>query len=386
MATTYVPVNSAVVRWAVEESGIAPASLADKIDVELELLLAWLDGTVQPSQGQFTRLVKALRRPSALFLSERVPESSALPESLRSAPGKHGRDLVEEERRWVRRSLRLQKLLSYLGRQRDISVDLPRLSKKVPPDLAAQRVRRWLGVSIGEQVDQDPGYAAWQFWRGRLELKGFLVFVLQLGPENIRGFSSWDDVAPVVAVNSAYNPQARIFTAFHELGHLTLRSRAACADLSWRPSQLKGASLTEERWCEEFAATALLPREAVEEYVEDTRALYEDGFALSKAVAEHFNVSIRASALRLIRLGLEDDDLYGLVNEQARVWDRSKGFARGRPTTRPQRRVTEYGRHAVLELLEGTSQGLLNLRDLRDYLRVDSTEVDEIAELIKTGR
>ena len=39
----------------------------------------------------------------------------------------------------------------------------------------------------------------------------------------------------------------------------------------------------------------------------------------------------------------------------------------------------------VYELLRGADQGLLNLRDLSDYLRVDTTEVDEIAQVLDIG-
>jgi hypothetical protein len=73
------------------------------------------------------------------------------------------------------------------------------------------------------------------------------------------------------------------------------------------------------------------------------------------------------------------------VDQKARTWDRDKGFARGRPTYRTQRRIDEYGGVVVDELIRAADQGLLNLRDLSDYLRVDTTEVDEIAQLVDVG-
>lgn len=385
MAKTYVPVNGRVVAWAIDESGVPLEDLAEKIKVDPTVLQGWIRGEIQPSKGEFTRMVDALRRPSALFFSERVPQSSALPDSLRSAPGRNGQELVELERRWVRRALRIQKVLSFLGSQRGLNVDLPQVGMNIPPETAAARVREWLEVTVDDQVSQESAYAAWQFWRERLEHKGFLVFSLQFGPENIRGFSSWDEVSPVIAVNTAYNPQARIFTAMHEVGHLALRSEAACADITWTAANRNKASLSEERWCEEFAASVLLPKDAVMDFVDVASLSASDGFELSESLASKFNVSIRAAAIRLIRLGIEGNDLYAVVNERARVLDKTKGFARGRPQRRVQRRVAEYGKPAVQELLQGTSDGLLNLRDLRDYLRVDSTEVDEISQLVVGG-
>ena len=376
MAKSYVPVNAEVVRWAVEESGLLPEDVSGRVGVDVVVLRDWMDGVSRPSQGEFTRLFKALKRPSALFFAPRAPEPLGIP-ALRGSPGQTDRALSERERLWIRRSRRLQKMMSFLFQQQGRRADLPRIGRDEDAEMAGPRVRRWLGVSVDLQTSWDASVDPWRWWRTRLEGRGLLVFALQLGPEGIRGFSFSDEVAPVICVNTAYNRGARIFTAFHELGHLTLRSESVCVDLV-------GEIANEERWCEQFAASVLLPREAVLRFVDEVPA-EEDGFVLAKKVAAKFKVSIRAAAVRLIRLEIAPWSLYALVDEKARIWDRDKGFARGRPTYRIQRRIDEYGGGVVDELIRGADQGLLNLRDLTDYLRVDTTEVDEIAQLVDVG-
>ncbi len=214
----------------------------------------------------------------------------------------------------------------------------------------------------------------WLWWREKLEGRGILVFALQLGKDGVRGFSFSDEVAPVISVNTAYNREARVFTAFHELGHLVLQNESVCVDLS-------GEATEEERWCEEFAASVLLPRDAVLQFVEEASP-DEDGFALAKKTSSRFKVSIRAAAVRLIRLEIAEPSLYTLIDQKAQLWDRDKGFARGRPVYRPQRRIQEYGNVVVDELIRAADQGLLNLHDLSDYLRLDTTDVDEIAQIV----
>ena len=375
MAKSFVPVNAEVVRWAVEESGLLLEDVSGRVGVDVVVLRDWMDGTARPSQGEFTRLFKALKRPSALFFAPRAPEPLGVP-ALRGSPGQTDRALSERERLWVRRSRRLQRMMSFLFQQQGRRVaDLPRIDLDEDTEIAGTRVRRWLGVSVDLQMSWDSSVDSWRWWRMRLEGRGILVFALQLGPEGIRGFSFADEVAPVIAVNTAYNRGARIFSAFHELGHLTLQSESVCVDLV-------SDIANEERWCEQFAASVLLPREAVLRFVDQVPA--EDGFGLAKKVAVKFKVSIRAAAVRLIRLQVAPWSLYALVDQKARTWDRDKGFARGRPTYRTQRRIDEYG-VVVNELIRGADQGFLNLRDLSDYLRVDTTEVDEIAQLVDVG-
>ncbi len=376
MAKSFVPVNAEVVRWAVEESGLLLEDVSGRVGVDAVVLRDWMDGVSRPSQGEFTRLFKTLKRPSALFFAPRAPEPLSVP-VLRGSPGQVGRALSERERLWVRRSRRLQKLMSFLFRQQGRRADLPRLGRDEDTEMAGTRVRRWLGVSVDLQMSWDSRVDPWRWWRARLEGRGILMFTLQLGPDGIRGFSFSDEVAPVISVNTAYNREARVFTAFHELGHLTLRSESACVDLVSDVAD-------EERWCEQFAASVLLPRESVLQFVDQIPA-GEDGFGVAKKVAAKFKVSIRAAAVRLIRLQVAPWSLYALVDQKARTWDRDKGFARGRPTYRTQRRIDEYGGVVVDELIRAADRGLLNLRDLSDYLRVDTTEVDEIAQLVDVG-
>jgi Zn-dependent peptidase ImmA (M78 family) len=373
MAKSLVPVNGEVVRWAIEESGLRPEDVSRKVGVDVVVLRDWMDGVAKPSQGEFTELFKALKRPSALFFAPRPPEQLAVP-AFRGPAGQASRALSERERIWIRRSRRVQKLVSFLFQQQGRRADLPQFGRDQGAETAGGRVRRWLGVSVDLQMSWDSTVDPWRWWRERLEVRGILVFALQLGPDAIRGFSFSDEAAPVISVNTAYNREARIFTAFHELGHLTLRSESLCVDLG-------SDFANEERWCEEFAASVLLPKRAVLQFLGEVSA-GEDYVGLAKKLAAKFKVSIRAAAIRLIRLEVAPWSLYTLVDQKARSWDRHKGFARGRPTYRSQRRIDEYGTIVVDELIRGADQGLLNLRDLSDYLRVDTTEVDEIAQLV----
>lgn len=372
----FVPVNNDVVRWAVEESGLLPEDISRRVGVDAVVLRDWMDGVARPSQGEFTRLFRALKRPSALFFAPRPPARLAVP-SFRGPQGPKVRSLSESERLWIRRSRRLQKVVSFLLEQQGQRADLPQVGRKEKPDRAAELVRRWLGVGVDLQLSWDSSVDPWRWWRTAFERHEVLVFALQLGPDGIRGFSFYDEIAPVISANTAYNRSARVFTAFHELGHLILRNESLCVDIS-------GDSGHEERWCEEFAASVLLPAHAVLKFVDELSDKGE-GFGLAKNVAARFKVSIRAAAVRLIHLQVASRSLYALVDENAHSWDRDKGFARGRPTYRTQRRLDEYGALAVNALIRGAEEGLLNLHDLSDYLRVDTTEVGEMAELAETG-
>ena len=64
----------------------------------------------------------------------------------------------------------------------------------------------------------------------------------------------------MVAVNTAWNESARIFTLFHEMGHLIARTSSACVESVHTRSRTDPV----ERWCERFAADVLMPNKDVE--------------------------------------------------------------------------------------------------------------------------
>ena len=79
-----------------------------------------------------------------------------------------------------------------------------------------------LGITDAERVTWQDDYAALRRWRQAMEDSGLLVFVLQIGSDDVCGFSAWDDRAPLIVANSSrVSPAARNFTLVHELGIFT---------------------------------------------------------------------------------------------------------------------------------------------------------------------
>ena len=100
------------------------------------------------------------------------------------------------------------------------------------------------------------------------------MFLYPIGEDACRGFSLWDSLAPVIAVNTAWNEEARIFTLFHEFGHILTRSSSACVEVG-STRTLTGTEDPAERWCERFAASLLMPDD-------DVRLLVGQRFGLAR--------------------------------------------------------------------------------------------------------
>ena len=214
-------------------------------------------------------------------------------------------------------------------------------------------------------------------WRDASEGQGVLVMQLQLGKAGLRGFSLADDYAPLVAVNTRENAQARVFTILHELAHLATETATACLEGVGTSADADAV----ERWCEEVASAALLPREAL---AAEVRArMSQPDFALVEDIAARFKASLRATAVSLIDAGFAPNDLYEEVERNAPLVDFDKGFGRTRnPTRAPKRRLTEVGTRAASTVIEAVSRERLSELEARRYLRLSGHELAELANEI----
>lgn len=358
-----LPLTPDVLRWALEEDGRALADVAAAAGKFTEEdLRGWLDGDGGPTAGQLTGLAAALGRPRALFFMPQPPQAAGLPAAFRHPPGTDAGVSPEPSvLRTMRRARRVQHATSWALRDGP-PLNMPALTLDVGRVDAAAVALEWLGA--------EPRYAdEWAAWRGRralLEERELLVFSLALGDQAVRGFSAWDDRAPLIVVNSTANtPQVRSFTLFHELGHLLVRSDAACA----APAGGGVPDADVERWCEAFAAEALMPRGEVVRAAAGARQALD----AVKAVARRFWVSHRAAALRLIELRLADEDLYRQV--EAVFQPRGTG-AGGSGEHRHETRLREFGERPLRLVL-----GSLQPRDALSVLRL---QVDDVRSLAAT--
>ena len=379
MASQSVPITGSVLSWAREEAGLSVDGLAEKLSVAPADIALWESEEAEPSKGQVTKLADALRRPTAVFFLPSVPLSASVSPRLRSAPGLGGKPLQSGDLRVIRRAQRRQAMLSWCIRDRgDPPVDIPRHEIDTDALVAGQDARQRSGIAVGEQLDWDSDRTAFRSWRAVLERFGIFVEQSSLGRGGIRGFSTWDEYAPLIVVNSAYVPAARSFTLMHEFGHLLNRGDAACQDFVGSLDDDRVA----ERWCERFAAAYLVPTEALHEVAGRTGVTRSAPAARPKEVrqiANRFRVSGRAMAIRLTDAGLGTRDLYSVYSNRSKLRDwnpQSKRSGGGEPKIQKRRR--ELGVRTLRTMLEAMDSGRLNLRDATDYLGLSPNEIDDL--------
>jgi Zn-dependent peptidase ImmA (M78 family) len=234
-----------------------------------------------------------------------------------------------------------------------------------------------LNGSFGQ--DWEDTADAWETWREALEESGVLVFQFSLGKDAIGGFSLWDMNAPVIAVNTAWNSAARIFSLFHEFGHLITRTSSAC--LEPRKHALSQQHDHIERWCERFAAAVLIPADSLKKFLlsryKSISGLEITNLEDAKRVASHFKVSLRASVLRLIELGWATWSLYDQIPPYSD--DKPKGGG-GSGRVRGEIKEDQYGERTVELFARALKNEVVGRPQVLDYLDIPDSYLDQIQQ------
>ena len=371
-----VPVTPSVLRWAIEESGYSAEDIAHAVGVRLPVLEQWASGDSKPTLTHARKLADKLHRPFAALLLPAPPESRRLSVEFRHPIGDQ-RELNPNERRHLRRAARFQELLSWLARELEIgSPRTPVASVDDDPVSVARVARDVLGITTTVQKRWASPSAAFDEWRTALERTGHLVFLFSLGKDSCRGFSLWDDLAPVVAVNTAWNESARIFTLFHEMGHLITRTSSACLEA------VRTASRTDpvERWCERFAADVLMPTKEVEATLRQygwRPGGQRAGIVTAKNLANLYKVSLRAAVIRLIGLNAAT---WALYDEIPPISDKKPPGGGGLGRSRTQIREDQFGDRVTSMLVTAVEKDVLSRSQAVEFLDIPDATFDELAQ------
>lgn len=383
MSKTFeVKVQPSVLQWLRASSGWTPVEVSKKIGVQENAYQSMEAGEKKPTLKQIELLAKAFRRPVAAFLLPSPPQESSLPKDFRLIPNEK-KEFSKKLRRVFRRARWLQELSRELMTNLNSSIE-PNITKADISDnplTIASKERVASGITLDAQIKWRNSYDAFRTWRDYLEKKNIRVFQISMPIGEARGFSLTDKKPYMVIVNSADNINARIFTLFHEYGHLILSETGVCIP---EFETLKDSSELRliESWCNKFAAEFVLPQQIRQHLAMEEK---QDLGKLLNRYSSKFKVSKYALLVRMKELNLvKDAELVEFVEKIRVVGSRKGGFGRG--LTQLQRCKQERGENYVSLVLENLDRGLINTRDALDYLSIRMKYLDSIRSRQRGGK
>lgn len=356
--TVHVDVAPSLLTWAVERAGWDEETAQRKFPQ----LAAWRAGSRRPTVKQLEKFAQATHAPfGQLFLPAPpdeplpVPDMRTLHDAAIARPSADLLDtiyLCQLRQDWYRDFA--------LDEGQDPVPYVGSATLREKPAVVAQRIREELAIDpVGGPIAADSS-SAFRLLAERIEASGTLVMVSGvvgadthrvLRPEEFRGFTLADDLAPVIFVNGADTKAAQVFTLLHELAHVWLGG-SALSDAALGTE----TSPPEERWCNAVAAEVLMPGAAVRS--EFRGDLTPEGL---DALAQRFSVSTLVVLRRFVDLGrLSRDQFRELYeDEEIRVLLLLEEARRNRPSggtfypVQARRRSSTFARAVITSAREG---------------------------------
>ncbi len=348
-----VDINPKVLAWAQTESKYKDSEVAEELGVDATVYGTWLSHGKAIRYTDVKRLAKLFKRQVSVLLMEDVPPSPKKPK-YRNLSSRH-EDIGKDAALFIRRTS------YYLDIYRD--VQSPKLlaqnyewHKKIQPSLKDSwntLLRGFLKSTVQDQRENSSN--AFKYWREKFENElNVFVFQFPLKSKEYDGFSYTGDGIPyAITLNSEISDTRKVFTLFHELGHILEGESGVCL--------VKPSTNNAEARCNMFAADFLMPESEIIPVV-SYRELCDNASSLG--------VSPEAYLIRLDTLGLIDTQQYADIKKA--IKDKEKSYVpAAKSKGGPSRLVTvksQRGNKFFEFVLTGFDAGTISPSQVRDVL------------------
>lgn len=309
-------VEPSVLRWARETVDLSPVAAARKINVPDDRVELWETGKAQPTVAQLRAAARVYRRSLGVFFLPEPPQGFDTLRDFRRLEGAEAAAWSPALHDEYRRAHRQREHLLELAELEDFEhptdwriTPLPTTDERIAA-AARERLLSMMPMALPRTADK---YLHLNLWAAALEAAGVLVMATrggQVPKSEMRGFSLYFDVVPVIVVNGSDAPRGRLFTLLHEYAHLLLHTEGLCDTITDTRAVTPNRQI--EARCNALAAAILMPADAVIERLSALPPVARDGWdydTLANA-ARPFGTSAESFLRRLVTLGRVDDEFY----------------------------------------------------------------------------
>jgi Zn-dependent peptidase ImmA (M78 family) len=307
-----VKVEAPIFEYARKYAGLTLEQASQKTKIPVEKLKDYEEKGGDIPINHLEKISEAYKRTLAFFFLLKVPEDAVEPKSFRIVYSSES-DLQFSPSAYlaIRRARYVQAVIEELS-DKKIEYNFPEgTTIKSDPEQLSTWMRNFVGITFNEQLKWSSSSEALREWKRALETKDIFVIQHSLSKDAISAFCLADKKPYVIALNSAEHSNRRIFSLFHEIGHLLLHQSGICSPTDLSRNSYKYIQI--EKFCNQFAASLLLPatvfqNDAGVKLLEKTPFKQWQQEEIGN-IASRFRVSREVVVRRFLTLGyIEEDD------------------------------------------------------------------------------
>lgn len=375
----HIKVSHEVLVWARESLALNRTQTSECTGISPKRLVQLETGQKKPTLEELKAFSKTYKRTIATLLLNEPPKEKPIPKDRRTVDSKELGHFHEKTIMAVRKSRALAQ--AFVELREEMGMPFPKFNisasiQDKPQDIA-NKIREALLLSEIREIDNIR--IALEAYIERIETIGVAVFQLSLTQDNVRGFAITDDIVPIIGIKRGGElPHSKIFTLFHELGHIIL-NEGAISDLSFNPKW------EIEKWCNSFAAEVLIPRsellktKIVREYQRQGQNTW-----LKKDLIE-LSGKFHVGPLAILRSLLENRlTTKAFYEEKHNIWNKPQFGRAKNPEGRnlAKEAVQEKGKTNIGLAFKAFDQNRINIKDLSDFLGVKLSYIPKARQLL----
>lgn len=305
-------IEPTILKYARKTSGYSLEDVAKKTKVSIEKLQLYEEKKIDISVTQIEKFANLYKRPMAFFLLLKIPEGIVLPKDFRMVYSEKDHPPFSPKFYLaIRRARYIQSILKDLSETK-FEYKLPVVTVKDDVERLSEWFRDFIKIDFNKQKHWDNPSKAFRAWKDVLEEKNIYILQTNLSKDHVSALCLTDEKPYIILLNSNEHEFRRIFSLFHEIGHILLRKSGVCNldDLSRNSYDY----IQIEKFCNQFAASTLLPLKELKEDPSVINLLQTPFFNWNnddiKHISQKFKVSKEAFLRRLLSVGAINEENY----------------------------------------------------------------------------
>lgn len=385
----YAIVKPEMLLWGRQYAYLSLEEAAKKIGVTIDTLREWENGISSPTVNKLHIIARVYKQLFAVFFLQSPPKPASLPlKDFRRLPtiGKYSisYELASEIRIAMARREIAIRLVEETGEE------LQEFQMSVSLEDSILDISKMIRTALFSDLLRFPSFVdkrkAFNFFRERVEHLGILVFqASSVGVDEMRGFSLSESTFPVIVVNRKDSLAGRIFSLFHELTHILLRTSGLCEidpDITLPPEEQKL-----EVFCNKVAAEILMP---AQDFIENAElqlqnrqtSVFSD--IVIESLSNLYGVSREAVVRRLLTLNLVTKGFYQTMRSQYQqeLSELPEKKEKGGPISPAKQIISLAGKPYCNLILGAISENRITVNDASGYLNVRINQINKVVQLV----
>ena len=374
-----IKVNNDILVWARQELNITQEEVADRMGRNIEDIINWEEGKDYPTYAQLEKLAYTIyKRPLAVFFFPNIPNIPKNNGKFRTLDNEIFNEIPTRIIELMNQARVMQLNLQELDSNSRIRIT--ELELDIHEQNFYEKLRDVLGVDLELQKKAKNMSDSFEMWRSAFYECGVYVFKEAFKDNSFSGFCLYDIKYPVIYINNSMSYSRQIFTLFHELCHILIKTSGIDKANDDYISRLELDNRKLEMICNMFAGKFLVPTNDLLKLIDNVEINEKNIEKLSKKYSVSRDVILR----KLLDMGKISKEAYEKKHSDYQEEMYRKPINSGGGNYYNTKKAY-LGENYINDVCSNYYSGKIDLYETANYLNVRVEAIPQLGVMIKEG-